>query len=524
MNVNYNYFTWLTTSQLSAVLGDKHLAGARSSLAKLWNEFDFNKAQRIVDRLQARIVKAFRRGQTNKVKVLQRKLVRSLSARMLAVKRVTSSQGARTPGIDRICWNTPASRMAGALSLRKLGYQAQPLRRIHIAKPGSTKTRPLGIPTIRDRAMQALYLMALDPLGESGADPNSYGFRRHRATHDALDQVFRLLSKKNSATWVLDADIKGCFDNISHDWILQHVPMDKSVLSQWLKCGFMEAKKGKTLFPTTAGTPQGGIASPCLCNMVLDGLERTVKTAVPQGRQINFVRYADDFVVTVRHRSDLEQFIQPAIAGFLRDRGLELSEQKTQIRHVTKGFDFLGCNIRKYPDGKLRITPSRKNVKAFLGKVRETVRQCRGNNLGVVIERLNPMIRGWAGYHRHGSPLERYGYVDYQVYQAVWGFLKRSHPNKSSKWIYSQYIKQDPENRGRLAPAARVEKVVRKDGSTILKTIYLRAAAATKRVWHPKVKGKSNPYVPEDQKYLRWRKGLKKLINKGEWKPPWRAG
>jgi RNA-directed DNA polymerase len=524
MNVNYTYFTRLTTSQLSAVLGDKHLAGARTSLAKLWKEFDFDKAQRIVDRLQARIVKAFRRGKFNKVKVLQRKLVRSLSARMLAVKRVTSSQGARTPGIDRICWNTPASRMAGALSLRKPGYQAQPLRRILIAKPGSTKLRPLGIPTIRDRAMQALYLMALDPVGESGADPNSYGFRRHRSTHDALDQVFRLLSKKNSGTWVLDADIKGCFDHISHDWMLQHVPMDKSVLSQWLKCGFMEAKSGKTLFPTTAGTPQGGIASPCLCNMVLDGLEQTVKTAVPKGRQINFVRYADDFVVTARHRSDLEQFILPAIAGFLRDRGLELSEQKTQIRHVTKGFDFLGSNIRKYPDGKLRITPSRKNVKAFLGKVRETVRQCRGSNLGVVIERLNPMIRGWANYHRHGVPLERYGYVDYQVYQTVWRFLKRSHPNKSSKWIYSQYIQRDPENRGRLAPAARVKKVVRKDGSTILKTIYLRAAAATKRVWHLKVRGHSNPYAPEDQPYFRRRKVLKKLINKGEWKPSWKAG
>jgi RNA-directed DNA polymerase len=506
------------------VLRYKHFAGARSSLAKLWKEFDFAKAERNVTRLQARIVKAFRKGQTNKVKVLQRILVNSLSARMLAVKRVTSSKGARTPGIDGIRWNSPSSKMAGALSRWKRGYQAQPLRRIKIAKPGSKKKRPLGIPTIRDRAMQALYLMALDPISEAGADPNSYGFRKHRATHDALEQAFRLLSTKQSATWVLDADIKGCFDHISHDWILQHVPMDKSILRQWLKCGFIEVKSGNTLFPTTAGTPQGGIASPCLCNRVLDGLEKAVKSAVPNGRQINFVRYADDFIVTARHRSDLEQFILPAIAGFLKDRGLQLSEQKTHIRHIRQGFDFLGSNIRKYPDGKLRVTPSKKNVKAFLDKVRAVVRQCLGNNLGAVIERLNPIIRGWANYHRHGVPLDRYEYVDHQIFQAVWGFLKRSHPNKSSKWIYSKYIQKDPENRGRLAPSFRVKKVAGKDGPPILKTIYLRAAANTKRLWHLKVRGKANPYVPEDQRYFRWRRGLKKLIKEGKWKPAWNAG
>ena len=199
--MHVSYTTRLTTSQLSAVLRYKHFAGARSSLAKLWKKFDFAKAERDVARLQARIVKAFRKGQTNKVKVLQRILVNSLSARMLAVKRVTSSKGARTPGIDGMRWNSPSSKMAGALSLWKLGYKAQPLRRITIAKPGSKKKRPLGIPTIHDRAMQALYLMSLDPISESGADPNSYGFRKHRATHDALDQAFRLLGTKHSETW-----------------------------------------------------------------------------------------------------------------------------------------------------------------------------------------------------------------------------------------------------------------------------------------------------------------------------------
>ncbi len=517
------YSTRLTTSQLSA-LHHQEQAGARSQLAQLWDRFDFRKAEQQVVRLQTRIVKAYVNGQPNKVKKLQRMLVRSLSARMLAVKRVTSSKGARTPGIDRIRWASSASKMAGALTLWKEGYKAQPLRRIYIAKPGSHKKRPLGIPTIRDRAMQALYLLALDPISETGADPNSYGFRKHRSTHDALSQVFRLLSTKQSATWVLDADIKGCFDHISHEWIIQNVPMDKDILHQWLKCGFIEVEKGKAIFPTTAGTPQGGIASPCLCNMVLDGLEQVVKTATPKGRQINFVRYADDFVVTARHRSDIEQYILPAIADFLRDRGLALSEQKTHIRHIREGFDFLGCHIRRYPDNKLRITPSTKNVKAFLQKVRAVVRQYRGGNLGQVIEHLNPMIRGWSNYHRHGSALERYEYVDHQIYQCVWAFLKRSHKNKSGKWIYAKYIKTDLRNPGRKAYTAQVKKVVRKDGSTIIKTIHLQAAANTKRLWHPKVRGHANPYLPEDQKYFRWRQGLKKSIREGKWKPAWYAG
>ena len=296
--MNVSYSTRLDKSKLSALLSDEQFAGARSSLRDLWAKLDLEQARRNVARLQARIVKAFQKGQSNKVKVLQGLLVRSLSGRILAVRRVTSSKGARTPGVDGQRWNTPASKMAGALSLWKKGYQAQPLRRVYIAKPGSNKKRPLGIPTMRDRTMQALYLMALDPISETSADPNSYGFRRHRSTHDAIAQAFCILANKDSATWVLDADIEGAFDNICHNWMLQNIPMDKTILRQWLKSGYVETKG--SLFPTTAGTPQGGIASPCLCNMVLDGLEGVVKTAVKSGRQINFIRYADDFIQTSR--------------------------------------------------------------------------------------------------------------------------------------------------------------------------------------------------------------------------------
>ena len=517
-----SYSTRLDKSNLLALLGnDEQLAGARSSLKKHWEKFDFDQARRNVARLQARIVKAFSKGQSNKVKVLQELLTRSLSARILAVERVTSSRGARTPGIDGQHWKTPASKMAGALSLWKKGYKALPLRRVNIAKPGSKKTRPLGIPVIRDRAMQALHLMALDPISETSADANSYGFRKHRSTHDAIDQAFTVLGRKNSATWVLDADIAGCFDNICHDWMLQNIPMDETILQQWLKSGYEETK-GR-LFPTTAGTPQGGIASPCLCNMVLDGLEKVVKTAVKSGRQINFIRYADDFIVTARHRSDLENTILPAINDWLRVRGLTLSEEKTHIRHIHEGFDFLGQNLRKYSHGKLWITPSKKNVKTFLDKVRGTIKNCRGHNLGTVISQLNPKIRGWANYHRHGVPLKCYHHVDRQIFDAVWRFLKRSHPNKSSKWIYAKYSRRDPAQQGRKALSFR-HKEIKSDGTVITKITYLKAAATTKRVWHLKVRGKANPYEPKDQPYFKWLRGLRKLISAGKWRPKWNAG
>tara|TARA_R110002073_G_scaffold37579_1_gene108298 strand:- start:172 stop:1755 length:1584 start_codon:yes stop_codon:yes gene_type:complete len=520
--MNISYSTRLDKSNLLALFGDGQFAGARSSLRELWEKFDFEQAQRNGSRLQARIVKAFRNGQSNKVKALQGLLTRSLSARMLAVKRATSSKGARTPGVDGQCWNSSASKMAGALSLWKRGYKALPLRRVNIAKPGSTKTRALGIPTMRDRSMQALHLMALDPISETNADPNSYGFRKARSTHDAIEQAFRVLSRKKSATWVLDADIAGCFDNISHQWMLEHIPMDKAILRQWLESGYVETKGN--LFPTTAGTPQGGIASPCLCNMVLDGLEKAVQTAVKSGRQINFIRYADDFIVTARHRSDLEDSILPAIRHYLTERGLTLSEEKTNIRHIRQGFDFLGQHLRKYNHGKLVITPSKKNVKTFLSKARETIKSCRGENLGTVIGRLNPKIRGWANYHRNGTPIKRYADVDHQLAKAIWRFLKRSHPNKSVKWITAKYWRRDPEQHGRLTWSHQSTQDKSHKTAVKGKTRRLKLAATTKQVWHLKVRGKANPYDPKDRTYFRWLQGLRKAIRAGEWKPPWKPG
>jgi RNA-directed DNA polymerase len=216
------------------------------------------------------------------VNTLQRLLTRSLAAKALAVRRVTENQGKETPGVDKIIWTTPEDKSRALLSLGRRGYRPLPLRRVFIPKKNG-KLRGLGIPTMKDRTMQALFLMALIPVAEEKADPNSYGFRPCRSTADAIEQCFIQLSRLFSPSWVLEGDITGCFDNIGHDWLMTHVPTDRGILRKWLKAGYLHRQ---TLFPTTAGTPQGGIISPTLANMALDGLEEVLKERFHRRHQI----------------------------------------------------------------------------------------------------------------------------------------------------------------------------------------------------------------------------------------------
>lgn len=349
---------------MKANRNSKEYASKTASLK--WELVNWQLMEAQVRTLQARIVKAQQAGKHRKVRSLQWILTNSFAAKVLAVKRVTSNSGKHTPGVDGVTWSTELSKMKAAQSLQRTGYKPLPLRRVYIPKSNG-KMRPLSIPCMKDRAMQALHLMALDPVGETVADFNSYGFRPKRGCADAIEQCFKALCLRTSAQWILDADIKGCFDNISHEWLLKNVPMDKRMLRLWLKSKIID---GKTLLHPNMGTPQGGIISPWLANMVLNGMEDMLDDVAQRLRKpngdirvnkfkVNFVRYADDFVITADSNTLLQDKIAPAIEVFLQERGLSLSEEKTRITHIEQGFDFLGQNVRKYKN-KLLIKPSKK--------------------------------------------------------------------------------------------------------------------------------------------------------------------
>lgn len=409
--------------------------GAAPNPGKAWKAINWQKVEAEVERLRMRIAKAWREGKPNKARSLQWLLTHSHNAKLSAVKTVTSNKGGKTPGIDGVVWNTPRRKMTGAILSKRRGYKAEPLRRIEIPKKNGGK-RPLGIPTIRDRAMQALYLFSIQSIAESTADSNSYGFRPYRACRDAIGQCFCDLGKRSSPKWILDADIKACFDGIAHEWLLNNIPIDKAVLKQRLNCGFISNKK---LHTTDRGTPQGGIISPTLANMTLDGLEMTVRKSCPAGTKVNFVRYADDFICTAAGKELIENNIIPAIEEFLKPRGLILSAEKTGIVNIEEGFDFLSQNIRKYRN-KLIIKPSKKGTKSFPEKAKATIEACRGMKCEVLINKLNSQIRGRTNYHRYIQSSAAFSYVDNMIFEELRQWAEHRHPNKTAKWIRNNYF------------------------------------------------------------------------------------
>lgn len=482
-------------------------AGASSHGTVDWNSIDWAKCHREMKRLQTRIVKATKEGRHGKVKSLQWLLTHSFSAKALAVKRVTENKGKKTSGVDNVIWSTPNAKTKAILSLKRRGYKSLPLKRVMIPKANG-KMRPLGIPTMKDRAMQALHLQALSPVSETLADQNSYGFRPERSTADAIEHLFCVLARHDAAQWILEGDIKGCFDNISHDWLVTHVPMDKVTLQKWLKAGYVDRQ---TLYPTEAGTPQGGIISPTLANLTLDGLEdllaKTFYRTSVKGQMVNpkvrLVRYADDFIITGCSKELLEQEVKPLVEDFMKTRGLELSLEKTRITHIEEGFDFLGQNIRKY-DGKLLIKPAKKNVQAFLTKVRGIVKTHKTVKQGHLIKMLNPVIKGWADYHRHIVASETFKSVDSQIWRLLWRWAKRRHPNKGSRWIRAHYFKtvgnytwMFATDTGETWPSGKP------------KCIALRRAGEAYIRRYTKIRAAANPFDPEWDNYFEQRLGVK---------------
>ena len=481
---------------------------AASHTVQKWQDIDFAAAQHSVKKLQMRIAKAVKQQKWGRVKALQWMLTHSFYAKASAVKEVTENKGKRTSGVDHELWDTPAGKWKAIEKLHRHGYKSLPLRRVYIPKKNG-KLRPLSIPTMTDRAMQTLYRYALEPIAETTADTHSYGFRSQRCVQDAIEHCFTSLSRTTGPLWILEGDIKGCFDNISHAWIMANIPLDKAVLRQFLKSGYME--KG-ALFPTDMGTPQGGTISTVICNMVLDGMEPLLKRQFFRRRiggrtynpKINFTRYADDFIVTGESAELLQQEVKPLLQGFLSERGLALSAEKTAITHIRDGFDFLGCNIRKYGD-KLLIRPSKAGTKAFLAKIRGVIRQHKASPQKDLILRLNPIIRGWVNFHRFNVSSKAFQYVDAQIFFALWRWAKRRHPHKGGKWIAKRYFHQVHTRSWTFSC-----KWTRKDGT---RGYYaLEYASDTKIVRFPAIRDGANPFDEGWQLYFEERETEKMRI------------
>jgi RNA-directed DNA polymerase len=353
---------------------------------------------------------------------------------------------------------------------------------------------------MQDRAMQALHLLALEPVAETRADPNSYGFRPYRAARDAAAQCFVVLSRRCAAGWVLDCDISACFDKIKPEWMLANIPMDKALLRKWLNAGYID---GNTWHASEAGTPQGSPISPTLANMALDGMEtRLLAHFRSKGSnhrsKVHLIRYADDFVITGTSPEVLTE-TKEIIENFLAERGLVLSEEKTCMRRIEEGFDFLGWNIRKY-DGTLLIKPAARNVAAILRKIRTIIKGAAGLPQAYVINQLNPVIRGWAEYHRNQVAKDTFAAVDSAIWELLWRWARRRHPNKSRRWVKGKYFPRE----GTRQWVFRAEN---KDKDERKVFVRLLNAADMPIQRHRKIKANANPFDPAWDSYFAERRG-----------------
>lgn len=459
-----------------------------------WQMLPWKEIERGVFRLQQRIYQAASCGDVKRVHNLQRLLLHSYAARLLAVRRVTQdNRGKRTPGVDGVASLTPTERMRLAHQLRHLDKVPDPVRRTYIDKPGTTEKRALGIPTMADRAYQALIKLALEPQWEAKFEPNSYGFRPGRCAHDAIEAIFNYIRLKPK--YVLDADIEKCFDRISHSALLKKLQAIRPIanlIRGWLKAGIMD--NGKLLF-LEAGAPQGSVISPLLANVALHGLEEALVNSWPRDNRPAIIRYADDLVI-LYHDLDTLGKLQEKAVQWLAQTGLRLKPSKTRITHTLNeheghvGFDFLGFNIRQYrvtkhhprtyrgKEGfKTIIKPSKKAVKRHLYQLKQLIRQHRGCSQAALIGVLNPTIRGWANYYRSCAAKTVFDRTDKELFWKLVKWAHFRHPNKLWGWKYQRYWRRQ---KGRIEFS---------DGAYILIQHH-----HTKIERHTKVKGHKSPF------------------------------
>ena len=487
-----------------------------------WAALPWRKLEQHLYRLQKRIFKASARGDLKTVYQLQKLLMKSRSARLVAVRRVTQeNQGKKTAGIDGVKSVPPAGRFALAEAIhpnRMNKRKPKPLRRVWIPKPGKAEQRPLGIPVMFDRACQALAKQALKPQWEALFEANSYGFRPGRNAHDAIAAIFLTITHKSK--YVLDADIKGCFDHIDHQALLGKLrtyPAIRRLVKGWLRAGVME---GLDFSPTPAGTPQGGVVSPLLINIALHGMEEiliaayTGEKSTPTARQRapKLIRYADHFVVLHAEEGEVRK-AQQLIATWLQGIGLELKPSKTRLSHTLNdyqgnvGFNFLGFSIRQFPVGKTHtgaskgkplgfktiITPSKEGVQRHVQALRTILQKSPSLSQEQLIDQLNPVIHGWSLYYRTVVSKKRFTVCDCLLMHMLWQKMTRKHPKKSAKWVKEHYWRTMKGNTWTFAtPASATMRMLRRHASTPIQR-------------HIKVKGQASPF---DGNLLYWAKRL----------------
>jgi RNA-directed DNA polymerase len=490
-----------------------------------WDKIEWAQPYSKIRRIQRRIYKASRLGETKKVWFLQKQLITSPHAKLIAVQIATTlNKGKSTPGIDVYLPTSTDEKLKMAKMLEVNG-KSNPIKRVWITKPRNIEKRPLGISTIQDRAKQALCKLALEPEWEAKFESNSYGFRPGRRPHDAIEAIFLNL-RHNTDKLVFDADIRKCFDKIDHDALLAKIQtfhLMETQIKSWLVAGVFDelAESPKTSIPTM-GTPQGGIISPLLCNIALHGLENHLTEFVEnlnikphpdaatgkrtKRRALGFIRYADDFVIIHQNPTIMNLLIKET-ENWLSKMGLEISSEKSKLKRASQSFNFLGFQIAyvvKHNKFKVKIVPSKKNCKALFEKTRQCISRNKASSAFKLITKLRPILLSWGNYFKYCECSKTFMNIDNVVYQQIRAWVFRRAVRQGRNAVKQKYF---PENRtykfqGRVYnPNWILNGVQAQKSHKKPKTVFLPKIQWIKSENYVKVKGNASVY---DGNHVYW--------------------